>query len=205
MIKAVLFDYCGVLTEGGKTGSIRRNIAELTGRPFAEIDVSDLHDRLVCNDITEDDYFATINKRYPTKMLITRQTFIDHSDIFVHSEPVYKLATNLRKHGLQTAIVSNMYSFAATKLRAEGAYDHFSPVILSHEQHIAKPDRAIFELALKRLGLQASEVLYIDDQERFRPVVEALGMHFIVATSPQQIVADTKALLRKENSLTLDS
>jgi epoxide hydrolase-like predicted phosphatase len=205
MIKAVLFDYCGVLTEGGKTGSIRRNIAELTGRPSSEIEIGDLHDRLVRSDITEGEYFAQINRRYPARTPIAREGFIEHSDIFVRSKPVYALAAKLRKCGLHTAILSNMYGFAASKLRAEGSYDHFSPVILSHEQHMAKPDRAIFELALRRLHLQPEEVIYIDDQERFRSVVEALGMHFIVAASPQQIVRDTKALLLKENELNLES
>lgn len=203
MIKAVLFDYCGVLTEGGKVGAIRRTISKLTGHNFSEIEVGDLHDRLVCDEIGEDEYFAEIDRRYPSKNPTTRERFIANSDIYTHSELVYTLAAKLRASGVQTAIISNMYGFAADKLRAEAAYADFAPVLLSNELHVAKPDRAIFEIALQKLGVRANEVLYIDDQTRFRPVVEALGMHFIAAISPQQIVQDTNALLLKENHINL--
>jgi FMN phosphatase YigB (HAD superfamily) len=62
---------------------------------------------------------------------------------------------------------------------------------------------AYFELALTKLGLPGSEVLFIDDQDRFRRVAKKLGIHFILAQSPEQIVKDTKALLRTENGIEL--
>jgi HAD superfamily hydrolase (TIGR01509 family) len=92
----------------------------------------------------------------------------------------------------------------AHELKKRGFYDAFDPVLLSCDEHVAKPDRAFFELALKRLGLPGGEVLFIDDQDRFRPLAEGLDMHFILAISPAQIIQDVKDRLLKENNLRLE-
>jgi HAD superfamily hydrolase (TIGR01509 family) len=91
---------------------------------------------------------------------------------------------------------------SADQVRAAGLYEGFDPVLLSCEIHLAKPDPAVYEYALKALGLPGNEVLFIDDQQRFMPP-EHFGMATVLAVSPQQIVDDVTALIKKENNLTL--
>lgn len=203
MIKAVLFDFGGVLSEGGRAGGIQHNIAKLCGRPVEDIKIKDLHDRFVRGQMSESEYFDEINRRYPCATPVTAASFVSGSDVYTPSLPVYDLAKQLRQNNIITGILSNMYPMSAAKLRAEGLYQGFDPVIVSSDEQLAKPDPAIFRLALKRLGLPGNQVLFIDDQERFRPVSEGFGMHFITAVSPEQIVHDTRALIQKENRLTL--
>lgn len=203
MIKAVLFDFGGVLTEGGKSGSIQENIAHLCKRPFEAIHIEDLHARFIRGQMTEAEFFDAINQRYPCAEPVTGAAFVANSNLYGRCKPVYALAEHLRTAGIKTGVLSNIYGMSAAKLRSEGFYQDFDPVILSYEQGYAKPDVAFFELALKKLGMQGPEVLFIDDQDRFRGVTKKVGMHFILAVSPQQIVEDTKALLLKENNLQL--
>lgn len=203
MIKAVLFDFGGVLTEGGKSGDIQRTIAKLCGRGPEEIQVDDIHQKLLRGQITDTEYFEEVNRRYPCASPITSTSFIDSSSIYVRCEPVYDLAAKLREHDIKTGVLSNMYPTSAEKLRGGGFYDGFDPVVVSSSERLAKPEPAFFELALQRLGLPGNEVLFIDDQERFRQVAESLGMHFITASSPEQIISDTKALIQKENGTNL--
>jgi epoxide hydrolase-like predicted phosphatase len=203
MIKAVLFDYGGVLTEGGKSGSIQANIAQLCDRPFEDVDIRDLHAKFIRGHMTEAEFFEAINHRYPCAKPITGADFVANSTLFGRCKPVYELARQLREAGLKTGILSNIYDMSATKLRSEGFYRDFDPVLLSYEHGMAKPDVAFFELALEKLGLTGPEVLFIDDQQRFKKMTNKVGMHFILAVTPGQIVQDTKALVHKQNGIVI--
>ncbi|HSW66726.1 MAG TPA: HAD-IA family hydrolase [Bacillota bacterium] len=203
MIKAVLFDFGGVLTEGGRPDGPAQSIALLSGVPPDNIDIQDLHTQLIRGLMSDEAFFAELNRRYPGKTPITVETFNEASDLFVRSQPVFDLAARLRAKGITSGIFSNAYDFTAERLRADGCYQDFDPVILSYEEHMAKPDLSFFELALKRLDLPGDEVLFIDDQERFRPVAESVGMHFITAMSPGQIVHDVEQLIADQNHITL--
>jgi len=203
MIKAVLFDFGGVLTEGGRAGAVQENIAALCGRQPSEIVVGDLHEKFIRSQITEAEFFAELNRRYPCPTPISAKAFHASSSLYKKSLPVYKLAETLRAHGVVTGILSNIYPINAAKLQAEGYYDGFDPLVLSSVEHLAKPDPEFFKVALSKLNLPGHEVLFIEDQQRFKKVAESLGMHFLLAESPTQIVADTKALLQKQNGIRL--
>jgi len=203
MIKAVLFDFGGVLTEGGRVGAVQENIAALCGRQPSEIVVGDLHEKFIRSQITEAEFFAELNRRYPCPTPISAKAFHASSSLYKKSLPVYKLAETLRAHGVVTGILSNIYPINAAKLQAEGYYDGFDPLVLSSVEHLAKPDPEFFKVALSKLNLPGHEVLFIEDQQRFKKVAESLGMHFLLAESPTQIVADTKALLQKQNGIRL--
>lgn len=205
MIKAVLFDYGGVLTEGGTSGCVARIFATIYGIDPADMDGDDdIMLRARQGLISEQEYFAEMNRRHSTGPRANRENYLQNTDIFVKSEPVYALAANLRSHGIATGILSNINDIAADELRVRGFYDGFEPVVLSYQEKLAKPQPEFYKLAVERLGVAPGEVVLIDDQEKCRPSAEALGMHFILATSPQQIVAATKALLQKENKLELE-
>src|SRR5262245_14682537 len=110
MIKAVLFDYGGVLTEGGKASGIQENIARLCGRrPEDVVLPPDLHQKFLRAEISEAEYFNEINRLYPCASPITAASFVGSSNIYRRCQPVYDLAAALRKQGLTTGILSNMY------------------------------------------------------------------------------------------------
>jgi putative hydrolase of the HAD superfamily len=49
------------------------------------------------------------------------------------------------------------------KLRITGIERHFGAVVLSGETGICKPDPAVFELALRQLGVAPKEALHVGD------------------------------------------
>jgi epoxide hydrolase-like predicted phosphatase len=200
MIKAVLFDFGGVLTEGGKKGFIAQTIAELLGLDPKQLDIGDLHYMFRRGQGTEEEFFAELNRRYDSR--VTKEAFLRRAHAFtVPSQEVYALAETVRTHGIKTGILSNVFAISAEKLRQEGRYEGFDPVILSCEEGCAKPEEKLYRTAIARLGIQPEEILFIDDQDKCIPPAQKLGMHTILAVSPQQIVADTKALIRKLNHI----
>jgi epoxide hydrolase-like predicted phosphatase len=205
MIKAVLFDFGGVLTESGKKGFIAQTLAELYGVNPEQLQYGDLHHMLRrgrgdIGPFDEDAFFAELNRRYHTQ--VTKETFLEkvHST-FNPSQQVYDLASTLRSHGIRTGILSNVFNMNAQELRKQGWYDGFDPVILSCEEGYAKPEKHFYEIAIERLAVRPEEILFIDDQEKCMPPAEKFGIHTIIAVSPQQIVKDVKAVILAQNGL----
>jgi epoxide hydrolase-like predicted phosphatase len=204
MIRAVLFDFGGVLTEGGKAGSIARVFAKIYGIDEPRIKLDPYREQYTRGEITDEMFFETMNRLHPGGDLATKEAFNEHADIFVKCEPVYRMAELLRQHNIRTAILSNVFSLSVEKLRADGFYEGFDPLILSCEEGSAKPDPEIYKRAAEKLDLPPHEIIFIDDQAKFLEPARKFGMQTVHAQSPQQIIADTIAILKAENNLELE-
>lgn len=200
MIKAVLFDYGGVLSEGGGKHSLTQIIASLYGFEVGWDKLAGLHDKLRCGKISTETFFKELAAVHHSSKIVTVDEWDRASEaVFELSEPVVGLAAKLRQHGIQTGIVSNVYAMSADRHRQLGNYNGFDPVVLSCDVGIVKPDPKIYELALSKLGFKPQDVLFVDDQEKCLPAATALGMHAILATNPAQIVDDVTAIINQEN------
>ena len=74
-------------------------------------------------------------------------------------------------------LVSNTNALHFEWLRREKPFlRHFSHLILSHEAGAAKPDPAIFRLAIERAGCLPGECFYTDDIPPFVEAARDLGM-----------------------------
>jgi putative hydrolase of the HAD superfamily len=83
----------------------------------------------------------------------------------------------LRARGLATGVVSNFDQRLRGVLRELGIHHLLDVVVLPAECGAAKPDRAIFDAALKRLGLWGGQVAYVgDDAARDLAAARAAGL-----------------------------
>ena len=96
-----------------------------------------------------------------------------------------------------------MYPVAPLVLRLIGDYRGFDPVILSCEVNFKKPDPTIYQLAIKKLGVGASEIIFVDNLEENTRSANNLGIKTVLAKNPAQVIEDIKKILLKENSLKL--
>lgn len=69
----------------------------------------------------------------------------------------------LASRGLRLAVVSNAEGQVARDLDRAGYAGRFETVVDSHLVGVAKPDPAIFAVALERLGLTAEDVVFVGD------------------------------------------
>lgn len=74
-----------------------------------------------------------------------------------------ELLRELRSRGLATAVVSNFDRRLPHILAGLGLAPWLDAIVLPSDAHAAKPDPRIFALALERLGVAASEALYVGD------------------------------------------
>jgi epoxide hydrolase-like predicted phosphatase len=79
------------------------------------------------------------------------------------------LVRELREQGLHTALLSNFGAELADVL-AELELDVFDTVVISALEGVAKPDPAIYQRVLERVGVSPEEAIFVDD---WRPNVHA--------------------------------
>ncbi|GAA0526992.1 haloacid dehalogenase [Saccharopolyspora subtropica] len=72
--------------------------------------------------------------------------------------PLLEVARHVRRSGIGIAVVSN-----AARLPDPAVADVFDAVVLSGAVGVAKPDREIYVLAARRLGLHARQCVFVDD------------------------------------------
>jgi glucose-1-phosphatase len=73
-----------------------------------------------------------------------------------------ELLAELRPH-YRLAALSNSNELHWRRNAAVGVPDEFEAAFSSHELHLRKPDRAIYEEALRRLEVPAANVVFFDD------------------------------------------
>jgi 2-haloacid dehalogenase len=69
----------------------------------------------------------------------------------------------------------------------------FTSILVSGEERVMKPDVAIFELLLQRLGAPAEACLFIDDSAKNIEAASALGFDAIRFTGPDALRRDLAA------------
>jgi putative hydrolase of the HAD superfamily len=88
-----------------------------------------------------------------------------------------------------TAILSNSGPGARERERFHGFEDVTDDIVYSHEVGLAKPAPAAYELVTERLGVEAGEVLFLDDVEANVVAARAVGWQAVLhRDTPSSIV-----------------
>lgn len=93
----------------------------------------------------------------------------------------------LQNQGYQTAMLSDVTQYQAEVIRKLGYYDLFDPVLLSYEIGVRKPNPEVFKILLKKLQVEASCVLFIDDRIENVEAARNLGIDAIQFISSEQL------------------
>jgi HAD superfamily hydrolase (TIGR01509 family) len=86
----------------------------------------------------------------------------------------------LHRQRIKTAVVSNIAFDVRPAFVAIGATDHVDEFVLSFEVGAIKPDAAIFETALARLGVDATHAVMVGDSDEADGGARAVGCGFIL-------------------------
>jgi len=92
-------------------------------------------------------------------------------------DDVMPVLRELRLRGVKTALISNCSHSTRPIVNRLGLEDAFDEVLLSYEVKWRKPDRAIYEMALDRLGhFDPAKALFVDDQPDYCDGAASVGM-----------------------------
>jgi len=207
VIQAVISDFGGVLTTP-LTGSFRALADQLgiqvstMGQAFAAFaqcaDAHPVHE-LECGRMTEDAFAAGLQRALSD--LIGREVeFAAFTETLwaglFPNEPMIALMASLRAEGYRMALLTNNVREWEPRWRAMAPIDDiFELVIDSAFVGMRKPEPAIYELTLARLGVPADECLFVDDLEDNCAGAQAVGMHVVRYRDVGQAASEIRAAL----------
>ena len=194
-MKAIFFDIGGVVvTDHG--------LREEAGKHFEEVEASHLWDvmneelLLACQgkQSLADGWRAVASRvgaQVPDEIL--ESLWIDdfREGVTINQE-VLSVIESLKPQ-CHLSVVSNTIAEHAEILASMGVYSHFNDVVLSHETGSTKDKPHIFEYALSLGSFDPSDVLFIDDVEKYTNVAKALGMKTHVYTTPSTLRDEIRA------------
>jgi 2-haloacid dehalogenase len=100
----------------------------------------------------------------------------------------------LRSRGRRVAALSNFsaesWPWAAARFPFLG---WFEGVVISGEVGVAKPDPAIYRIAIERLSLDPASTLFVDDVPVNVEAARACGIEAVVFEGPEQLRRDLEA------------
>lgn len=192
MIKTILFDFGGVIVNLGDPNSSSFN-AQTFVKLFA------ISEKVVKTAwfnpwqdykrglISEDDFwqrYLTIAKSPRIDIKLAKQTFRTLTTV---NKEVLELSTEWRNN-FRLAILSNIsYEWLDFSEQSFHLSHYFHPIIASYKLGIAKPEKEIYEYALKKLETQPQEIVFIDNMSKNLPVARKLGIKTILYKNPIQL------------------
>jgi FMN phosphatase YigB (HAD superfamily) len=108
------------------------------------------------------------------------------------NKAVHALWTSLRPH-YTLAMLSNINELHYAYLKATiPVFDCFHHLFASCEMGVTKPDHAIYRAALTTLGVEPSQVFYIDDRPEMVAAAFDIGINACVYTGIDQLRIDCR-------------
>lgn len=197
-IKALIWDLEGVLMLTNDD-NLPLTVAKKLNAPYEkvrEIFFSDTNDKVDLGEITQDHFNEYVldtlqisrDKKYLLEEVINEEFYIDE-------ELLKKIAGMRREY--KTGLLSNFSNDLRPKIENEWAIaSAFDEIIISCEVGMIKPDPAIFNLMLDRLGVKVDESVFIDDRIKNIDGAKELGLHTIFFTDKEQALGELARILQ---------
>jgi len=113
------------------------------------------------------------------------------ADLAIYEDSMTSLVTRAHASGVRTGLLSNSWG---NEYDRSDWHEMFDAVVISGEVGMRKPERAIFELALDRIGLPAAECVFIDDMPDNVAAAAEAGLVGIVHRAFDETAAELEAL-----------
>lgn len=193
MIKAVIFDFFGVIVGDGFDATYR-------------IAGGDSHkDKLFIEQLLDKANRALISpqefqEQICTHLGISAERYIEAVN---RSENINMELLGYIKSlraSYKTAILSNVNKGGLERRLNTGTLDeYFDVVVASGEVGYIKPEPQIYELTAKKLGVQVGECVFIDDREPYVIAAQEVGMSGIVYHDFEQMKTELNKILAADS------
>mgnify|MGYP001452603761 FL=1 len=99
-----------------------------------------------------------------------------------------KIALNLKKKGKKIYILSNFPGDQFDNFMKQNKFlNEFDDMIISGKVGLKKPDKKIYELAIKKFDCNPSKTLFIDDRPENTEAAQNLGINIITLDDPSKL------------------
>ena len=144
--------------------------------------------------ISEDEHWAGVMRRLHLPESEIRPT---RDEFFAGDIIDLVLLDTLRsfRGQFKVGLISNAFSGLRAWIVEKKFADVFDAMIISAEVGVEKPDTRIYQIALEKLGVAASESVFLDDFAENITAARTLGMQTIHFTQTEQALEELQQLL----------
>lgn len=187
MIKAVIFDFFGVLAVRD-FASFRKTF--FPNDPQKNKQIQDLYDQLGLGLIGYDEFIdGLVNMSGKS-----RETVLEYTEAY---EPNVRLLKYIRglEPDFKLGIISNAGADWVLKILGQSNQKLFDSIILSYRVGMLKPEPKIYKMSADELGVKLEECVFIDDIKTFCVGAEAAGMKSIWYKDYEQFKKELEKIL----------
>ena len=194
-VEAVIFDFGGVLTQPAAIRAELAGYERLLGLPAGAIvdaiSQGELWEAVSVGAISEAEAWQRMVGPYIARLPPAFDRFRHGTLPFEPLVPEVVAIAGALRGQVRLGLLSNAtLSLRPALERMNALRDLFDDIVISAEVGLRKPDRRIFELATRRLGVAPAGALLVDDKPRNTLAAQAFGMQAIVYQSPAALRAD---------------
>jgi FMN phosphatase YigB (HAD superfamily) len=195
MIQAVLFDWGGVLIENPAPG-LMDYCAKALGVPVLDyVRVHEAHaEAFQKGGIAEEVFWqrvcGALHRPVPRQASLWGEAF---RAVYRPRTEVFALARRLRERGCKTSLLSNTEA-PAMEFFLELGYDAFDALTFSCAEGVAKPQKEVYEVAARKLGMTPAQCVLLDDRLDFVQGARHAGMQGIVYEGLEQVKKELAGL-----------
>jgi HAD superfamily hydrolase (TIGR01509 family) len=160
VIKAIIFDFFGVLTLRGEMSLKQTFIGQ---------------DQAKLNQISYDEFIDQLAKISGTD----RGQVLDHTENYHSDIQLLAYIRDQLKPKYKLGIISNAGENWVIKIIGQDNEQMFDDIVLSYECGMVKPQPGIYELSAKNLGVKTAECVFVDDIKTYAEAAENVGMKSI--------------------------
>ncbi|MBU1203867.1 MAG: HAD family phosphatase [Nanoarchaeota archaeon] len=198
MVKSIIFDVGGVYLQG--------SFIDFVNKSYRVLGIEDTFHA---------DKEVVFDSDYNRGKITAEECFREYFDVPISDEQMERIVdlwtttwkatdemldlVGRLKGNYKLAILSNSDLVNSRKYMERGWYSYFDVLVLSHEEGLLKPEQRIYDITLERLGLSASECVFIDDQEDALVPARKMGMKTILYKSTEQLERELADLGLKVN------
>jgi len=194
MIKAILFDYNGVINLEGHLKPFAHLLARKYGIEKEQIEKSfkendGLFDR---GQIKPEEFWNRFKKKLRIEDNLNFISLFDQAAKI--NELVFQLIKDLKKT-YKVFLFSNLNASTTEYLRNKELFSKtFDQMFFSSEEKTRKPEQAFYQIVLNKVGFKRNQVLFIDDNQSFIEKARKMGLKSLRFISTDQLFKDLRLL-----------
>lgn len=132
--------------------------------------------------------------RFAGECNVLRSFVINQRRAYRLNEDVLAIIDKLHAAGYVTPSITNTPSKRFERDERLRGNKVFDGVVESSKLGISKPDRRIYELALRRFRLRPEECVFVDDKDENLAPAAGMGMHTVLFRSARQLKEELRKL-----------
>jgi epoxide hydrolase-like predicted phosphatase len=194
--KAIFFDWGGVIGMDPDDNFLGNLLLSIGATEEQRDEILDTYKiSFMRGEISEKEYWEALRQQYG---LFIHDSISDEfkrwKGLEINQE-VLDIALQAKTKNIKIAILSNVIEPTYVAIKQAGYYDLFDDVIASCKVGYAKPDKQIYLLALRRLGVKSEEAIFIDDKQKCIKPASELGFTTILVKNQSQLLEDLRKLI----------